>query len=99
VVRVVHEYTAQYPDPITVRAGDRVVVGADDPAFPGWRWCTGPDRRAGWVPERFLQAQGQQVVMLRDYTARELSVRAGGDRRAAPANPPMQRESHLHGSC
>ena len=34
-MRVVLEYTAQYPDPITVRAGDRVVVGADDPAFPG----------------------------------------------------------------
>jgi len=24
-VRVMHDYTAQYPDPITVRAGDRVL--------------------------------------------------------------------------
>jgi hypothetical protein len=32
-VRVVREYTAQYADPITVRAGDRVVVGTDDPEF------------------------------------------------------------------
>jgi hypothetical protein len=78
-VRVMREYSAQYPDPITVRAGDRVAVGADDPAFPGWRWCTGPDRRAGWVPEQFLQAQDQEAVMLRDYTARELSVRAGAE--------------------
>jgi hypothetical protein len=78
-VRVVREYSAQYPDPITVHAGDRVLVGADDPEFPGWRWCTGPDGRAGWVPESFLQPQGMEVVMRRDYTARELSVRAGAE--------------------
>jgi hypothetical protein len=78
-VRVARDYTAHYPDPITVRAGDRVLVGSDDPAFPGWWWCTGPDRRAGWVPEQFLRREGQDAVMLRDYTARELSVQAGAE--------------------
>ena len=78
-VRVMHDYTAQYPDPITVRAGDRVLVGADDPEFPGWWWCTGPDQRGGWVPEQFLQRTGSEALMLRDYTARELTVRAGAE--------------------
>jgi hypothetical protein len=78
-VRVVRDYVAQYPDPITVRAGDRVLVGVDDPEFPGWRWCTGPDRRAGWVPEPFFEAHGREAVMLRDYTARELTVSAGAE--------------------
>jgi SH3-like domain-containing protein len=73
-MRVVREYAAQYPDPITVRAGDRVVVGADDPEFPGWRWCTGPDGRAGWVPEQLLGSAG---LMLEDYSAKELSVSPG----------------------
>jgi uncharacterized protein YgiM (DUF1202 family) len=76
-VRVVREYVAQYPDPITVRAGDHVIVGADDPEFPGWWWCTGSDGRAGWVPEQLLQRTGTDVVMRQDYTARELSVQAG----------------------
>ena len=76
-MRVVRAYTAQYPDPITVRAGDRVVVGADDPEFPGWWWCTGPDRRAGWVPAELMRREGAEGVMLRDYTARELGVQAG----------------------
>ena len=76
-MRVVREYTAQYPDPIAVRAGDRVVVGADDPEFPGWWWCTGPDRRAGWVPAQLMRREGPEGVMLRDYTAREVSVQAG----------------------
>jgi SH3-like domain-containing protein len=75
--RVARDYTAQYPDPITVRAGDRVQVGRDDPEFPGWRWCTGPDGRAGWVPEDLLRSDGATAIMARDYTARELDVRAG----------------------
>jgi SH3-like domain-containing protein len=59
--------------------GDRVQVGRDDPEFPGWWWCTGPDGRQGWVPEQLLQRQGTHATMLRSYTARELSVRAGAD--------------------
>jgi SH3-like domain-containing protein len=55
------------------------LVGADDPEFPGWRWCTGADGRSGWVPEQFLRRDGQNAVMLRDYTARELTVRAGAE--------------------
>jgi Variant SH3 domain len=78
-VRVVREYTAQYPDPITVCAGNRVQVGADDPEYPGWWWCTGPDGRSGWVPEQLLRREGQEGLMLRDYTAKELSVRPGAE--------------------
>ena len=76
-MRVARDYTPQYPDPITVRAGDRVQVGRDDPEWPGWRWCTGPDGRAGWVPEQLIQSDGVAAIMLRDYTARELRVQAG----------------------
>lgn len=78
-MRVAHDYTPQYPDPITVRAGDRVQVGRDDPEVPGWYWCTGPDGRMGWVPERLLRRDGPAAVMLRDYTARELRVLAGAE--------------------
>jgi hypothetical protein len=78
-VRVVREYVAQYPDPITVRAGDHVIVGADDPEFPGWWWCTGTDGRARWVPEQLLQRTGTDAVMRQHYTARELSVQPGAE--------------------
>jgi hypothetical protein len=78
-LRVAKDYTPQYPDPITVRAGDLVRVGGDDPEFPGWRWCTGPDGREGWVPEPFLQHADGEAIMLRDYTAKELAVRAGDE--------------------
>jgi hypothetical protein len=54
----------------------RVIVGADDPEFPG-RWYTGPDGRAGWVPAELVRREGQEGVMLRDYAAREVSVEVG----------------------
>ena len=78
-MRILKEYAAQYTDPITVRAGDRVSVGVADPEFPGWRWCTGPDGRQGWVPELLLRLEGLGALMLEDYTARELSVPAGAE--------------------
>jgi hypothetical protein len=78
-MRVTRAYAAQYPDPITVRAGDRVAVGRGDPEFPGWRWCTGPDGRTGWVPEQLLRADGSEASMLEDYTARELTLPVGAD--------------------
>jgi uncharacterized protein YgiM (DUF1202 family) len=79
VPRIAQDYSTQYPNPITVRAGDRVEVGRDDPENPGWRWCTGPDGREGWVPEDLLQPDGTGASMRRDYTARELDVRTGTD--------------------
>ena len=78
-MRVIRAYAAQYPDPITVRAGDPVDVGVDDPEFPGWRWCTGPDGRTGWVPEQLVRQEGRRGFMLRDYTARELTVGPGAE--------------------
>lgn len=62
-----------------VHAGDRVRVGADDPEFPGWRWCTGPDGRQGWVPQQLLQLQDSYATVRGDYTTQELSVAAGAE--------------------
>ena len=48
-VRVTLAYEVQYPDPLRVSAGDPVSVGREDPEFPGWKWCKGPEgtRRLG----------------------------------------------------
>ena len=34
--RVLAEYQAAYPEPIVVRAGEVLVVGKEDPEYPGW---------------------------------------------------------------
>jgi SH3-like domain-containing protein len=79
MTRVVKAYRAQYPNPIAVHQGDRVRVGKPDSENPAWRWCTGPDGREGWTPESFMRVNGEAGDMLRDYSARELTVEAGSE--------------------
>lgn len=77
-VLTVGDYTATYPDPITVRAGDQLRIGQADTDWPAYVWCTGPDGRDGWMPARFFrQETADHGVALRDYSAKELSVKAG----------------------
>lgn len=77
---VIRDYASQYPDPIVVARGARVLVERDDPEFPGWWWCCAVDGRAGWVPVDVLDGQvapGMRSTLLADYDARELTVSAG----------------------
>ncbi len=79
-VVVLHDYVAQYPNPITAVAGALVRVEKDDPDFPGWWWCVANDGRAGWVHAEFLMpppAPGGSARLRADYTARELTVQQG----------------------
>ena len=63
-VRIRREYKVQYPNPIRVAAGERVVVGEEDQGFPGWRWCKAHDGREGWVPVELLSGEGEKAIML-----------------------------------
>lgn len=73
-VRVSLAYQVQYPDPLRVTAGEPILVGSEDPEFPGWKWCKGPDGREGWVPVELISNEGPDAVVLQDYSARELAV-------------------------
>jgi hypothetical protein len=70
-------YTAQYSDPINLRAGDVVEVHQADADFPEWFWCQGPCAKEGWVHFSFLSQTTGKVTALRDYSARELTLQAG----------------------
>jgi SH3-like domain-containing protein len=75
--RVVKDYIAQYPNPIRAHVGESVSVVRRDADYPEWVWCRGPEGREGWVPLVLLQMTGDAAVLVQDYDARELSVKAG----------------------
>jgi hypothetical protein len=80
---VIAAYAAVYPDPIRVRAGDRVTLTGREDNWQGWIWLwgVGPDGREGWLPQDAVTVGvgGDGGVARYDYDARELTVAAGDD--------------------
>ncbi|HSJ58583.1 MAG TPA: SH3 domain-containing protein [Anaerolineae bacterium] len=74
---VLSDYQSMYPDPIAIRAGDRLAVEERESEWAGWVWCTAPGGKSGWVPERYVERRGDGAIALCDYDATELTVRAG----------------------
>lgn len=76
--RVLRDYDAEFADPIEVTAGEALTPDPSrhDATF-GWIWCDGPDGRGGFTPEAWIDRNQQPWRIIRDYTARELSVVAG----------------------
>lgn len=72
-------YRAAYPDPLVLRAGDRVTVAEKKSEWPGWLWCTDTGGKAGWVPADYIERKGDTGTLVVDYDARELSVSAGDE--------------------
>lgn len=76
-LRVAQAYSALYPYPLTVKAGDILRLGVCDEEYPGWVLATSSDGKSGWCPEEYLDAVGNSGTARRDYTSRELSVSEG----------------------
>jgi uncharacterized protein YgiM (DUF1202 family) len=70
-------YEVQYPNPIEVRAGERVEVGRQDEDNPAWFWCRASDGREGWMPTELLSRKDSLATVLEDYSAKELAVDPG----------------------
>jgi len=75
--RVMGDYKSAFPDPLIIRAGEKLRIGGKKSSWPGWIWCTNGKKHSGWVPERYVERQGETGLALYDYNATELSVSAG----------------------
>jgi len=76
--RVIADYQAPYVDPIAVQAGDEVSI--DDTKktdLAGWVWCTNRTGKSGWVPEAYLEREGDVGRLRCTYDAVELTVQVG----------------------
>lgn len=78
---VIKEHESDYPDPITLEKGEKVLVGRryeGKEDWENWRYCYKLDRsQEGWVPEQLISVSGQSGVVKEDYTAKELTIDAG----------------------
>lgn len=74
-VRVIADWSATYPDPITLSKDDPVTLTGREDIWDGyrWLWAAAPDGREGWVPDALIR----NGISLGDYSAVELSCRSG----------------------
>lgn len=76
---VIIDHTAIYPDPIAVAAGDVLILTGKSDQWDGhlWLWASGPDGRAGWVPDCLVVVTDGKPRAVRSYSAAELTCRQG----------------------
>jgi uncharacterized protein YgiM (DUF1202 family) len=78
LVRVIADYQAEYTDPIQANAGDEVTIDLDRKTdIAGWVWCTNLAGKSGWVPQAYIENEGNVHKMRCDYNAIELTVHVG----------------------
>lgn len=75
--RVVKPYQAAYPEPWTVRKGEHLKFERRESEWEGWIWCTDPTGGSAWVPENWVEIEGEFCILKRDYRSAELSVDEG----------------------
>lgn len=75
--RVEKAYQAAYSDPLIAKKNERLVFEHKKSEWPGWIWCTSSSGKGGWVPETWVELDGSTCILLRDYSAAELTVSRG----------------------
>src|SRR5437868_2260 len=82
--RVIADYQALYPDPLSVRAGETVNISEKVDYWNGnpdwmWIWCTDARGKSSWVPKDVIDfhAKGTTGIARYDYAATELTVTVG----------------------
>ena len=77
VHKVMQAHKPSDPDGLTGSAGEWLTFERRPTKYQGWLWCHNNNGAQSWVPEAWLKIEGEQAILLRDYSARELSVVIG----------------------
>jgi SH3-like domain-containing protein len=77
---VVSDHESSYPNPISFKRGDDLMIGKKDTEFQNWMWVTTKDGNQGWAPVQYLQITDEQkAVAMQNYTATELDINVGDE--------------------
>jgi hypothetical protein len=80
--RVQVPYETEFKQPLLLSRGERLHFERRATQWEGWLWCTTPDGKSGWVPEAWIDVEGDTCVMNQDYDATELTVAVGEELKA-----------------
>jgi len=77
--RATKPYVSPYERTVVFRSGERLQYERRESEWDGWLWCTSAADEQAWVPEAWVTVEEDACVMIRDYTARELSLEPGDE--------------------
>lgn len=76
--KVIKAHVSNYPQPIQLSVGQRVILGKLDDGPEGWRnwrYCYTLDKKMeGWVPEQIIEQIDTEGIITETYSANELNV-------------------------
>jgi hypothetical protein len=72
--KVVERYQTPFDRPWRAKKGERVRFERRRTAFEGWIWCIKNTGESAWVPESWVEIEGETCVFKRDYDSTELNV-------------------------
>lgn len=79
--QVIKEHRSEFPNPIIILKGDKLVIGEksdEHEAWNDWYFCETRDQVKGWVPKQVIKwLKGNEGEALEDYTAKEMDVDEG----------------------
>ena len=76
---VIEQWQATYPDPISLKAGDMIILTGRQDNWEGhiWVWAKSMDGLEGWIPDTIVKRSNAGFVATEDYTAAELTCQKG----------------------
>ena len=77
VYRVTIAHESEFKKPLLLSRGERLRFERRTTQWEGWLWCVTQDGQSGWIPEAWVDVEGDTCVMNRDYDATELTVAVG----------------------
>jgi hypothetical protein len=75
--KVIANYSSPYGVAILFAKDEIVEILQKETEWPGWIWCINLQGEKRWVPDVYLQIDGNQGRLLKDYNARELAAQKG----------------------
>jgi len=76
---VIEDHKSDNKAPLIITKGTRVKVGRksdDGESWPNWIYCSSLDGISeGWTPEQIIKIDGENGIVLEDYSAQELGVK------------------------
>ena len=77
LLEVITPHRSNYPNPISFKIGDVLVLGKEDDEYPGWIRVKTRDGNEGWAPKQYIDSSVQPAVANENYSARELDTEPG----------------------